>query len=64
MITYPFQIPSGTNIIPDISGINNLGSLDYPFSGIYAVSPIIQSPNGSYWRITVDDVGVVSGVAI
>jgi len=36
MSTFPFQLPSGTNIIPDVSGINNLGSINYPFSEIYS----------------------------
>ena len=133
MQTFPYQLPSGSNIIPNISGINNLGSINYPFSEIYAKTgyftnvsgmspisilsdtnltegttltapiisgttisgdtisigttitaqvsgtlniasatypfnyiygiPILQSADGSYWKLTVDNAGVVSGVA-
>lgn len=36
METYPFSIPSGVNIIPDISGINNIGSSTLPLNYIYS----------------------------
>lgn len=32
--TYPYSIPSGTDIIPESSGTSSLGSLAYPFASI------------------------------
>ncbi len=38
MSTYPFQVPSGINIVPDISGNNSLGTALKPFNGIFLTS--------------------------
>jgi flagellar basal body rod protein FlgC len=53
MSTYPFRIPSGTVVYPEISGAQALGSSDNPFGTIYAQNIIISgsqivSPSGSY----------------
>jgi hypothetical protein len=32
---YPYAIPSGTNVIPVVSGINNLGASTAPFSTVF-----------------------------
>lgn len=36
--TFPFSIPAGNDLVPAVSGTQNLGSLTYPFSGLYAKS--------------------------
>lgn len=35
MANYPFQIPSGVNLVPEASGINQLGTTDNPFIRLY-----------------------------
>ncbi len=34
-MTYPFSIPSGTNLVPEASGVNQLGTPSYPFATGY-----------------------------
>lgn len=50
------------NIFPNTSGTLSLGTTTSPFSGVFA-SPIIKSPNGQQWMITVDNAGVLSAVS-
>jgi hypothetical protein len=45
--TYPFQVPSGINIIPDVSGNNNIGSDAKRFNIIYANSIVTTGSAGS-----------------
>lgn len=35
MQNYPFQIPSGTVFLPDVSGNASIGTTAKPFSGVY-----------------------------
>ncbi len=51
------------DFLPSFSGTQNIGSQTVPFSGVVARSFITQSPNGNYWRLVVDNAGVVSGVS-
>ena len=50
MSNYPFQIPSGITLIPDFSGTNNFGSINYPISGIYvgAIFPNTKTITANY----------------
>jgi flagellar basal body rod protein FlgC len=53
MSTYPFRIPSGTVVYPEVSGAQALGTSNNPFGTIYAQNVIISgseivSPSGSY----------------
>lgn len=36
--TYPFQIPSGVDLLPELSGIHQLGNQSLPFDTIYTQS--------------------------
>ncbi len=53
---------STKNILPANSGIIGIGSLNLPFSGVYAVNFVTQSPNGNYWKLAVSNAGIVTGV--
>jgi hypothetical protein len=48
-------LSAGDNVV--VSGI---GSVDTP----YVVGLLLVSPNGTHYRLTVDDVGVITAVAI
>lgn len=54
---------SGTNIISAFSGVNSIGTVAIPFSGVFAGSIITQSANGAYWKLTVSNSGIVSGTS-
>ena len=45
MITYPFSVPSGVNILPYNSGTNNIGSSSGTMSSIYSNNFIGSSGN-------------------
>lgn len=45
--TYPFQVPSGSNIIPDVSGNNFIGSSSKPFGSLFANSIFATNISGS-----------------
>lgn len=56
MSTYPFNIPSGLGISPEISGVSFLGNNLHPFSGLYVkkvndeiavISKLNEKPSGS-----------------
>jgi hypothetical protein len=49
--TYPFQIPSGISLIPDISGTSSLGSASKPFDKAYLGDVILisGSPGSEAW---------------
>ncbi len=63
MPTYPFQIPTGTSIIPFGSGNQDLGSTSKYFGTVYANS-IIQTGASAAGSITGPAVSTFSGVAI
>jgi hypothetical protein len=53
------------DVFPDASGSHNIGiqgAAIQPFSGVVAQSFITQSPNGTYWRLAVSDIGVITAV--
>lgn len=58
MANYPFQIPSGVNLIPEASGINQLGNSDYPFIGGYVKSlyTSVKTVTGSVTLTNLDHV--------
>ena len=56
MITYPFPVPSGTNIIPYVSGTNNIGSAAAPFQTIFS-----NNYSGNSASITSVTVTTISG---
>lgn len=50
------------NVIPDTSGTLSIGTTAFPFSGIFG-APVLKSPDGVQWRLTVSNTGMVTGVA-
>lgn len=42
MYNFPHVVPSGINIIPDISGSNSIGSASLPFANMYAANVIMS----------------------
>lgn len=57
--TYPFSIPSGTNIIPASSGVSIVGSVAFPLSGIFAAT--INGSTIVHTRLMEEPVGLVNG---
>jgi hypothetical protein len=51
--SYPFSVPSGINIVPEVSGIDNLGSAAKPFNILYA-NQIVPTPiaSGNFLPLT------------
>lgn len=63
ILTSVNNIHTKGNFRPYASGFNTLGLKSFPYSGVIATNLVTQSPNGSWWRLMVDDNGIVSGVA-
>lgn len=68
--TYPSQVPSGVNIVPEISGINNLGAPSTPWSGDYSNGFFITGPNpiitsiASGYNLTIASSGNTSAIVL
>ena len=54
MFTFPSSVPSGTNIIPAISGTSSLGSSAYPFSTIFTNNIVSSGSSGEFVNISGD----------
>ncbi len=48
---------------PIVSGSQFIGTVPLPYSGVVAQHVITQSPNGAYWKLSVNNAGVVSGTS-
>lgn len=53
MSTYPFQVPSGTGFIPNVSGTNDLGSATRPFRNLYTDDIYSNNFNGQQVSMSV-----------
>ncbi len=51
-----------SGILPVVSGTQNIGSQIFPYNNTYSTNFITQSPNGSYWKLSVNNAGIVTGV--
>ena len=52
--TYPFEIPSGTHLLPEVGGVNDLGSTTKPYANVYANNISLSGSNISNSFLKID----------